>query len=138
MQFLLAQQSDGGGTLWGAFGTVTALAIVAVALLANFRLFTKLGLPGWMGLIPLVNFYLIFKLRGKRPAALWLILFFIPCVGLVAWWFLCSDLAELFGKRTGWKLALFFFSGLAMLVLAFGDAQGEPENMTPGMGLRHG
>ena len=85
--------------------------------------------PGWMGIVPFVSTYMIYKARGLRSPIVWLILSFIPILNIVAWWFLSSDLAEMFGKTTGWKIFLFLIPGLAHLMLAFGDATADRRNI---------
>jgi hypothetical protein len=136
MLHLLAQSSN--DTSW--VGAVTLGAIVAVGwtifiLVGYWKLFTKLGLPGWMGLIPFVNFYMIFKARGQHSPLLWLIISLIPCVQVVALWVLASDTAELFGKGFGWKLLLFIFPGFSHLVLAYGGSEADRSALAPGVGL---
>ncbi len=59
-------------------------------------------------------------------------------LGIVAWYFLCSDTAEIFDKGFGWKLVLFLFPGIGHLILGFGSAQANPANMAPGVGLNKG
>ena len=75
---------------------------------------------------------MIYKARGLRSPIVWLILSFIPILNIVAWWFLSSDLAEMFGKTTGWKIFLFLIPGLAHLMLAFGDAKADRRNIEIG------
>ena len=100
-----------------------------------WKVFTKIGLPGWMGIVPFVNVYMIFEARGERDPVLWLILSLIPCVNIVALWFLANDTAEMFGKEDGWKLFLFFIPGISHLVLGMGSAQAVPANIAPGVGI---
>lgn len=117
--------SGGATAAYAAFGIIGLIIYVA----AFWRLFSKLGLPGWMGIIPFVNTYMIYKTRGVRSPVLWLILSFIPCLNIIALWFMVSDLAEMYGKHIGWKLFLFFLTPLAALILAFGGSQAVPANM---------
>jgi hypothetical protein len=125
----LLAQDDGGGAVGGVIGVIIWVGLFVLWLVAYWKLFEKLGLPGWMGIVPFVNVYQLFKLRGEREPVLWLILFLVPCINIIALWFLASDTAELFGKSLGWKLALFFLPGISHLVLAFGDSQGDPSAM---------
>ncbi|MFV0316841.1 MAG: DUF5684 domain-containing protein [Microthrixaceae bacterium] len=134
-----ATTTDGSGAVAGAgltiFLVVLYLALIVVMFVGYWKLFTKLGLPGWMGIVPFVSQYMVYKARGQRPPLLWLILLLIPCIDIIALWFLASDTAEMFGKGIGWKLFLFFIPGLSHLILAFGSSEGVPQNMAMGVGL---
>jgi hypothetical protein len=132
MQQATTSDAEGGGAL-AILGI--GLAIAIVALVGYWKVFTKLGLPGWMGIVPFVNVYQIFKARGQREPVLWLVLALIPCVSIVALWFLASDTAELFGKGIGWKLALFLLPGIGHLALGFGSAEVDRANLSSGVGL---
>ena len=130
-------------------GTLGVFAVIVFVLeiVAMWVIFTKIGLPGWMGIVPLVNIFMVYKARGLRSPALWLLLYVLgtPALGLrgdlwvpavvlgvlfvIARWFFCSDLAEMFGKATGWKIFLFLVPGLADLMLAFGDSKADKRNI---------
>ena len=86
-----------------------------------------------MGIIPFVNVYMLFKARGNREPIVWTILMLIPCINIIAAWFLANDTAELFDKELGWKIFLFIFPGISHLVLGFGDSQVNPANVAPGV-----
>ena len=129
---LLAQSSsDGGSTGLTIVVLFVYLAFIVLAFAGYWKVFTKIGLPGWMGIVPFVNVYMLFKARGQREPVVWLILALIPCVNIVAMWFLASDTAELFGKDVGWKLFLFFIPGISHMVLGFGSAQVDPSAVNP-------
>lgn len=135
---LLAQTTDvndaAGAGLFAVFGLLW-LAFFVLFLVGYWKVFTKLGLPGWMGIIPFVNVYMIFKARGEHEPVVFLILCLIPCVNIIGFWFLASDTAETFGKEIGWKIFLFLLPGISHLVLGFGSAQADPRNIAPGVGL---
>ena len=133
--FETTTSSNGGG--FAAFGIlmVIYLALFVVFLIGYWKVFTKLGLPGWMGIIPLVNVYMLFKARGQHEPVVWLILSLIPCINIIAMWFLANDTAELFGKEFGWKLFLFLIPGLSHIILGLGSATAVPANIAPGVGL---
>ena len=121
----------------GAIGIllVIYLAIFVVFLVGYWKVFTKLGLPGWMGIIPFVNVYMLFKARGKHEPVVWLILSLIPCINIIAMWMLANNTAELFGKELGWKIFLFLIPGISHLVLGFGGADVDRTALAPGVGL---
>lgn len=134
----LLQSTDSTDTA-GAVGfgvlILIFLAFIVITLVGYWKLFTKLGLPGWMGVVPFVNVYMIYKARGEHEPVLWLVLSFIPLINIVALWFLASDTAELFGRELGWKLFLFFIPGLSHVVLGFGSAEADRTRIAPGVGL---
>jgi uncharacterized membrane protein YtjA (UPF0391 family) len=129
-----SDSSSGGGAAIAVL-FVIYLAILVVVLVGYWKVFTKIGLPGWMGIIPFVNIYMIFKARGQREPVVWLILCLIPCVNIIGFWFLASDTAEIFDKELGWKIFLFLIPGISHLVLGFGSAQANRANIAPGVGL---
>lgn len=136
----LAQNDSNTAASAGIFAGlgIVSLAFVVLFLVAQWKVFTKMGLPGWMGIVPFVNLYMIYKARGQHEPVVWLILSLIPCIQIIAWYVLCSDTAEIFDKGFGWKLVLFFFPGIGHLILGFGSAQANPANMAPGVGLNKG
>lgn len=135
LQYDNTSSGSGGGAGFVAIMLVVYLAIFVVFLVGYWKVFTKLGLPGWMGIIPFVNVYMLFKARGKHEPVVWLILSLIPCINIVAMWMLANDTAELFGKELGWKLFLFFIPGISHLVLGFGGADVDRTALAPGVGL---
>jgi hypothetical protein len=114
------ETSGGSGAFWGTY-SIFILAILVITLVAMWKIFVKLGEPGWKGLIPIYNVFKIFELSGKSG---WLVLLFlIPCVNIIAAWLLADALGDMFGKSFGYKLGLFIFPGLFHLILGFGSSQ---------------
>jgi hypothetical protein len=130
-----SSSSDTGALVAAWVSLIVVFALIVLVFVGYWRLFTKIGLPGWMGIVPFVNVYMIFKARGQHDPLLWLILCVIPCISIVGLWVLASDTAEIFGKGIGWKIFLFLVPGLSHLVLGFGDASAVPSNIAPGIGL---
>ncbi len=117
----LFAQSDSSSAAGAGVLLVVYLAFFVVYLVAMWKLFEKMGQPGWAGIIPILNVYVIYKLAGRDWW--WIILLFIPCINLVALWFLASDTAKLFAKELGWAILLFLLPGIGHLILAFGSSQ---------------
>jgi hypothetical protein len=135
---ILAQTSSSSDGAGAALFVVLALlwvGLVVLTLAGYWKVFTKIGLPGWMGIIPFVNVYMIFKARGQHDPVVYLILCLIPCVNIVGLWFVANDTAEMFDKEIGWKLFLFLIPGISHLVLGLGDSQVQPANVAPGVGV---
>jgi hypothetical protein len=72
-------------------------------------------------LIPIYNIYLICKIAG-RPGW-WVLLCFIPCVGVIIAIVLAIDIAKNFGKGPIFGLGLAFLGFIFYPILGFGDAQ---------------
>ena len=111
----LAQSDNSSGILGGGVLIFVYLAWIVIYLVAMWKLFTKMGQPGWVGIIPLLNAYGIYKLAGRDWW--WVILLLIPCINIVALWFLASDTAKLFGKEIGWTILLFIFPGIFVVLV---------------------
>ena len=118
---LLAQDSSSSGGASIAILAVVYIVLIAIYLVSMWKLFTKMGQPGWQGIIPILNAYVIYRLAGKEWW--WVLLLFIPCINIIALWFLADSTAKLFGKELGWTIALFIFPGISHIILAFGDSQ---------------
>lgn len=118
-QILGQNDTSGAGVL--AVLVVVYVVIIAIYLISMWKLFTKMGQPGWIGIVPLLNAYGIYKLAGREWW--WVILLLIPCINIVAAFFLAADTAKLFGKELGWTLLLFLLPGIGHIILAFGDSR---------------
>lgn len=107
----------------GLIGVIVVISLVwlVISLAALWKIFVKMGEPGWKGIIPIYSQYIIFTRAGKP--GWWVILLFVPCINYVALWFLADALGNLFGKGTGYKIALFLLSPIMYLVLGFGDSR---------------
>jgi len=103
-----------------ALGSIIYLAIVIVAIAGFWMLFTKADRPGWAAIIPFYNFYVMCKIAG-RPGW-WLVLLFIPIVGIVIWFVVAIDIAKSFRQGTGFGVGLALLSFIFAPILGFGDA----------------
>jgi len=110
------------------------LAIIVAYVVGLWMTYTKAGKPGWAAIIPIYNLYVLLKIVG-RPGW-WLILFFIPFLGLVMDIIVMLDLAKSFRKGTGFALGLIFFPFIFIPILGFGEASyaGPATGPAPGDG----
>jgi len=116
-------QTGGGGISSGALIAILLvyLVLVVVILAAAWRVFTKAGQPGWAAIVPLYNGYVLLKVVG-RPGW-WLVLFFIPVVGIVVGIIVALDLAKSFGKGGGFAVLLILLPVIGYPMLGFGPSQ---------------
>ena len=103
---------------------VFALAVSAFFVVCYWKVFTKAGRPGWLAIIPIVNFVILLNIVGR--SVWWLLLILVPFVdavfllifSFVIYW----DLGKSFGKGVGFRLGLMFLHGIFIAILAFGDS----------------
>lgn len=103
-------------------GTViAALAVAIVSIIAQWKIFTKAGKPGWAAIIPFYNMYTLFEVAGMNG---WMfLLMLLPIVNIVIMIMLYVNLAKSFGKSTGFTVGLIFLNFIFMLILGFGSDQ---------------
>jgi hypothetical protein len=97
------------------------ILIFIVVLISLWFVVAKAGRPGWEGIIPIYNYYVLLKIVG-RPGW-WLILYFIPIVNIVIGIIVLIDTAKSFGKSGGFAVGLFLLPFIFFPILGFGDAR---------------
>lgn len=113
----LAQSSGDSDWIW----VLIQLAIVIVVFASFWQIFVKAGQPGWAGIVPIYNFYILTKIVG-RPWW-WLILMIIPLVGFIVAIMITHDLSKSFGKGIGFTVGMVLLPFVFYPLLAFGPAQ---------------
>lgn len=109
--------STAGGGMGAAIGAVIGIVAYLLYAIALWRIFTKAGFPGWLGLIPIVNAIYFIKVGNKSG---WLVLLYlIPIVNLVVHYLVGLWVARSFGHGHGYAIGLFFLPLVFALVLAF-------------------
>ena len=110
-----------GGMLVGYL--ITFLVIYVLSVIAMWKIFTKVGKPGWASLIPIYNTVVMYQIVGLNP--LLIILLFIPFINVIAAIVLsiiqCIRLSKAFGKGVGFTFGLIFLSPIFLLILGFGN-----------------
>jgi hypothetical protein len=89
-----------------------------------WRIFEKAGEPGWMSIIPILNIFILLKIAGKP--GWWILLFFIPFVGIIIAILVWIDVAKNFGKGGGFVVGLILLPFIFIPILGFGDARYDP------------
>ena len=100
------------------------IALTVLMLVSLWKVYEKAGKPGWAGIIPFYNLFVMLELIGKPTW--WLILFFVPIVNFVVAIITYIAFAERFGKGAGFGVGLTFLGFIFMPILAFGDAKFTP------------
>lgn len=100
---------------------ILMLGLVIVAIAGMWQTFTKAGQPGWAVLIPFYNMIVLLQIAGKP--IWWILLMFIPIVGLIVSIIVMLAVAENFGRSALFGLGLAFLGFIFFPVLGFGDAQ---------------
>ena len=117
--FAQSDSSSSGGSL--AILSLLWLAIFVIYIVAMWKVFVKMGQPGWYGIIPIFNFCVIAKLAGKDWW--WGLLIIVPCIGWIFGIILYNELSKLFGKSVVYTIGLIFLPFIFMTMLGFGSAQ---------------
>jgi len=118
---LLQELGGGGGGAGGAISGLISIGITVLMVASAWKVYDKAGEPGWAAIIPIYNIIVLLKIVG-RPIW-WLILVFIPLVGIIIALLLVVDLAKSFGQGIGYALGLLFLPFIFWPMLAFGDAR---------------
>jgi hypothetical protein len=134
---ILAQASGNNGAALGAPAWLAALgavffffffAILAVTLVAMWKVFAKAGQPGWAVLVPIYNFIVLLRVAGLP----WYWVFtplvaIIPILGLIAYlaWIVWVHhrISTRFGQGVGFTIGLTFLGPIFWLILGFGSAK---------------
>jgi len=104
------------------------LFIFVVFCAAMWRIFTKAGRPGWEGIIPIYNFYVMSQFLRMPPWTV--LLLFVPVVNFLAVIVFTHRLMMAFGKDILWTIGgiIPVTNPFVFLALAFGDARFQEIN----------
>lgn len=117
------QEGSGAGAAFGIMALliffVLPLAFAAVVIAGQWKIFTKAGQPGWAAIIPIYNTWVLVVEVADRDALWFILSIFVPFAIVVP----MIDVAEKFGKGTGYGLGLAFLPFIFYPLLGFSDAQ---------------
>ena len=104
---------------------IVILVVAVLTIIAQWKIFSKAGKPGWASIIPIYNIVVLFQIVGLSP---WLILLnLIPFVGQIAFGIILIvsrfKLAKAFGKDIGWGFGLWLLPTIFDLILGFGSSE---------------
>lgn len=99
---------------------IFSLAFGILTLVAMWKVFNKMGYAGWEAIVPFYNVYIIFKeLYGNG----WkMLLLLIPLYNIYVLVKYNLDLANAFGKSTGFGIGLIFLNAIFMCIMGFDDS----------------
>lgn len=112
-----------GPTFW-----IIWCVVVIIQIAAMWKVFQKAGKPGWAAIVPIYNIIVILNIAGKPWW--WILLCLIPLVNLIVLIIVYISFARNFGKGVGFALGLMFLSFIFFPILAWGDAQYQPQLAT--------
>lgn len=101
---------------------ISSLLLLSILnILANWRLFQKMGRQGWESLIPFYNHYILFENLYGCGAKMFLML--IPFYGIYVAIKYYIDLARAFNKSLLFGLGLIFLNSIFFCILGLGSAE---------------
>lgn len=107
------------------FGFLIVGLIIAIITLAGvWKVVSKSGQPGILGIIPFVNYFFIAIAAGKP--AWWGVLMLVPLVQIVVGILILVALAQRFDRGVGTVLGLVFLPFIFWPMLGFGSAKWTP------------
>ena len=97
------------------------ILLLILMVVSVWKVFTKAGKPGWASIIPIYSFIVWLDII-KKPWW-WMLLMFVPIVGLVYAIKATNLLSKSFGKGSGFTAGLIFLPFVFWPILAFGEAK---------------
>jgi hypothetical protein len=102
------------------FSIIFGIAIGLFFLIAEWKIYTKAGKPGWAVIVPIYNMLILLEIIGKPWW--WLLLMLIPGVNIVFCIWAINLLSKSFGKDTGFTIGLLILPIIFLPMLGFGSA----------------
>jgi len=120
---------DSYASFFATFGIVM-LVFVGIILISLWKIHEKAGKPGWTGIVPIYNVIVELEIVGKPWW--WLLLMFIPYVGIIWSIWTVNLLVKSFGKSEGFTVGVILLPFIFLPILAFGDSQYQgPSGKSP-------
>lgn len=110
------------GSVLSGTGSVVAIVVYVLFVVAAWKMFAKAGYPGILALIPIVNLIVIVRIAGYSG---WLVLLYlIPIVNIVFAILVALRLGGSFGKGGFFSILwLWLFPVIGYFVLGYGSAR---------------
>lgn len=101
----------------GIFLWIISIAIGILMIVSMWKIFTKVGKPGWAAIIPIYNIYIMCEIAGKEW---WYILLLcVPIANIYAIYVIYNGISKKFGKTTGFTIGMMFLPVIFFPILAF-------------------
>ncbi len=127
------------------YGTISLIWYI-IMIIANWKIFTKAGQPGWMSIIPILNTFILFKISwntkmfwvmlgagvlgsvfsgmaGDQGGILAILALICSLVMIVICIVDVHKLSKSFGHGIGFTLGLLFLSPIFTLILGLGKSE---------------
>ena len=98
---------------------IVYFAIIALMIVAQWKIYTKAGKEGWICLIPIYNIIVLLEIVGKPWW--WQFLFMIPIANFVFMVWMTNLLSKSFGQSEGFTVGLLLLPIVFFPILGFGD-----------------
>lgn len=96
--------------------------ILLIALQAGYwRLFRKMGEPGWKSLVPILHTVVLLNKTGR--SGIWFLLFLVPMIDVFFAYIVLTDLAARFGKGRIFSMCMMLLPFVFIPLLGFGPAE---------------
>lgn len=100
---------------------IFSLIILALTWIGYWKIFVKSGQPGWGGIIPFYNQYVLSKITFGTG---WLfLLLLIPFVNIIYIVVLSYKVSQAFGHGIGYCIGLIFLPFVFYLILGYDDSE---------------
>ena len=99
------------------------LVTVVVWIIGQWKVFVKMGEPGWVSLIPIYSTIVV--LRAIDRPLWWILLLIIPIIDLIVIYVISINLAERFDKGIGFAVGMVLLPFIFYPILGFGKAEFE-------------
>ena len=117
----LTQQFDSMPPAAQAVTVIVTCLVVILAIIAEWKIFTKAGQKGWYSLIPILREYKLCEIADGKGIKFLLLL--IPVVEVIYSIILDFRLAKAYGKGLGFGFGLLICPNIFLLILGFGSAE---------------
>jgi hypothetical protein len=98
---------------------IPILIVTLIVIIAQWKIYTKAGKPGWACIIPIYNLIVLLEIVGKP--IWWIFLFLIPCVNIIFLVWTTNLLSKSFGQSEGFTVGLLLLGFVFYPILAFGN-----------------
>jgi hypothetical protein len=96
------------------------VCMIVVTTGTKWTIFEKLKIPGWIALLPIVNWFVLMR-KIKSPYR-WIFYMFVPYLNLFVWFLICQSVAKEFKRSDYFALGLTVLPFLFWPKLAFDES----------------